>query len=174
MAPHMKTIRENEELNCLEFDLTQGQVGLISKESRWVLDKFNFSAHWSKGKKDYYVEYNDDDYKKKRLHQLLMNFPSYPKFHVDHVNGNTRDNRVENLRIVTPRQNTRNTIVKNPLGMHNVHYCKKEDYYRARIYDNEGKQKSFSLSCKTHGKERALELVKGWRKQKEKEFGEYL
>ena len=124
MPPHSKPIRENEELNCLEFDLTQGQVGLISHESSWILDKYNFHAHWSPTKKDYYVNYHDEhDKKMKNLHQLLMRFPT--ELQVDHINGNTRDNRLSNLRVVSQSQNQRNAKIKNKFGVHGIGYCER-------------------------------------------------
>lgn len=46
MPPHSKQIHENKEFNCLEIELTQGQVGLISHESKWVLEQYNFWASW--------------------------------------------------------------------------------------------------------------------------------
>jgi hypothetical protein len=174
MPLHKKPVRENEELNCLEIDLTQGQVGLISHESKWVLDKFNFYAHWKPKKKDYYVRYNDEHGKMKSLHQLLMDFPAYPKLQVDHLNGNPRDNRLSNLRVVTHSQNQRNTKLKNKFGVHGIRYDENLDKYTAEIWNNNGKKLICSRACKKHGREQALELVKKWRKQKEKEFGNYL
>jgi hypothetical protein len=41
-----------------------------------------------------------------KLHRYLLNFPK--DMEVDHINGNTLDNRRENLRICTSRQNTYN------------------------------------------------------------------
>lgn len=45
MVGHTKPICINKELNCIEFDLTQGQVGLIDHESKWVLDKYKFEGY---------------------------------------------------------------------------------------------------------------------------------
>jgi hypothetical protein len=40
------------------------------------------------------------------LHREIMNTPK--DFHTDHINGNTLDNRKENLRVCTPRENSLN------------------------------------------------------------------
>ena len=44
-----------------------------------------------------------------KLHRLLMNFPQYP-FQVDHINGDTLDNRRVNLRVVHRSINAKNRI----------------------------------------------------------------
>ena len=49
--------------------------------------------------------------KTKKLHRLLMNEPE--GLLVDHINRNPYDNRLENLRIVTDRQNARNRSILN-------------------------------------------------------------
>ena len=61
--------------------------------------------------------------------------------------------------------------MKNKWGMHGIHYDPKRDTFQAFINDNNKKGKCYSRSCKKYGKEKALELVKEWRLQKQKEFG---
>ena len=174
MPPHKKSIRLNIELDCIEFDLTQGQVGLISHESKWVLEKYNFYAAWNKTKKDYYILYKDnEDGKIQRLHRLLTDFPPYPEFQVDHINGNPKDNRLSNLTVGSASDNQRNQLIKNKYGVRNIRYIKRDNAYEAEIIDNEGGKKTLTRSCKKWGKEKALQLCKDWRLQKEKEYKGY-
>jgi hypothetical protein len=177
MPSHSKDIRHNEELNCIEFDLTQGQVGLIDYSSGWVLDKYNFCANLSRiskknGDKKYYIQYWDGK-KYPQLHQLLTDFPELP-LQIDHLNGNGLDDRMCNLEVKDPSGNQRNREVTNPFGVRGIRYDEKRDCYQAQIYNNEGKHKTFSRSCKKYGKEEALRLCIEWRLKKEKEFGGYI
>lgn len=50
-----------------------------------------------------------------RVHRViwLMAYGEWPNMPVDHINGNTTDNRIENLRCVTFSQNQWNTVKKN-------------------------------------------------------------
>lgn len=75
-----------------------------------------------------------------KLHRLIMNVldMDYKTVQVDHINGNTLDNRKCNLRLVTPQQNSFNKS-KNNFGKnkHNgVHYMKDKCKWRAYITYN--------------------------------------
>ena len=74
--------------------------------------------------------------KSKKLHRLLMNKPN--ELVVDHINRRVYDNRLENLRIVTQRQNARNRSIHkfNTSGITGV--SKEPCTYTARITNNDG------------------------------------
>lgn len=51
-------------------------------------------------------------------------FPSYPDFEIDHINGNRSDNRLANLRLASKSDNQRNAgqRVNNTSGVHGVNW----------------------------------------------------
>lgn len=69
------------------------------------------------------------------LHRFIMGMKFYDKLVVDHINGNTLDNRKSNLRICTVAENNRNMRKRkrNKSGYKGVSYAKKEGKYRAQI-----------------------------------------
>jgi hypothetical protein len=83
-----------------------------------------------------------------KLHRKLMHMDNNPLV-VDHVKRNTFDNRLENLRIVTPEQNSRNRTKpkNNTSGTMGVY--KEKNRWRAQIIDinnNKKIQKSFTIN----------------------------
>jgi hypothetical protein len=70
---------------------------------------------------------------KEYLHRLLTNAPAH--LHVDHINGNKLDNRLDNLRVCTQAQNNRNSKkpITNTSGYKGVSFCKKRKKYVAYI-----------------------------------------
>jgi lambda repressor-like predicted transcriptional regulator len=65
------------------------------------------------------------------------------KAHVDHINGNRLDNRRENLRICTQHENNRNIWKpdQNRSGYKGVSFDARRSQWRARIKDQNGKEK---------------------------------
>jgi len=55
--------------------------------------------------------------------------------YIDHINGNKLDNRPENLRLVSPLENTRNACMSthNTSGINGVHWFKRGCKWRAQI-----------------------------------------
>ena len=118
----------------------KGLLTIIDESDYNIVNKYSW---FSKGNKNYVTAKinNKDVY----LHRLLMSPP--PNMVVDHINGSTLDNRRENLRVCTPKENSRNSIVKitNQTGIKGVSYSKKLDLlgrkcYSARCYNNDGKR----------------------------------
>ena len=88
--------------------------------------------------------------KRWRLHDFLLNPPD--GMMVDHINCNPKDNRRENLRIVTPAQNSINkSIIKAKSGVTGVHKTKNGSWQvrlRTRKVDiSIGNFKIFEEAC---------------------------
>jgi HNH endonuclease len=68
-----------------------------------------------------------------KMHRLIMDAP--PGMVVDHINGNTLDNRKANLRIVKQSTNIRNGKLRsnNKSGFKGVNYHKARKQWRAYI-----------------------------------------
>ena len=85
-----------------------------------------------------------------RLVWLLVR-NEWPDGHIDHINGNKTDNRIENLRLVdryVNAQNTRHAISRNSTGYLGVSR-KNKRRFQARIY-HEGKLISLGVFADAH------------------------
>lgn len=91
--------------------LTQGQETIIDDSNRYLSAIKWYAVKSASG---YYVSrkwYPDGKPRQQHLHHLVLGILRLPKklgICVDHINGNTLDNRRSNLRIVTLRQNGQN------------------------------------------------------------------
>lgn len=65
----------------------------------------------------------------------LYFFGEFPENQIDHINGNGLDNRIDNLRDVTPAENSRNMKLsaKNKSGFNGVRWCKYSSKWVASI-----------------------------------------
>lgn len=76
----------------------------------------------------YLQKYSNKKMKRILLHRYILNPPS--NLLVDHINRNTLDNRLNNLRVVTPRGNTCN-MQTNTSGTAGVGFHKATKKWRA-------------------------------------------
>jgi hypothetical protein len=87
----------------IEIPLTQGRTSKIDRSDLNAVAHYNWCSSSHTGKK-YAVSRIDG--KVRYLHRFLFGFPA--RVHVDHINGDTLDNRRENLRLCSHSQNLRN------------------------------------------------------------------
>ena len=64
-----------------------------------------------------------------------LHYGQWPDGHIDHINGDRADNRIENLRDVLPHDNMRNMALShtNTSGQVGVHWNKKNKRWLAKI-----------------------------------------
>lgn len=98
------------------------QTGTIDKIFRDIGSPCNGYKHVRIGTKWEYVH---------RLVWEHVHGPIPKGMHIDHINGDKSDNRIENLRLATPSQNAQNR--KNTVG---VSFCKRTKKWLAQIQHN--------------------------------------
>jgi len=89
-----------------------------------------------------YVKFRGKRYKAHRV-IWLMTYGSWPKNDVDHIDHDTSNNRLSNLRDVTKRQNHRNLPMfkSNTSGVTGVSFYKRSKKWVVKAYGADGKQK---------------------------------
>jgi len=124
-----------------KIPLTHGQFAKVDPEDYIWLSQFNWyhkpskttayairSVKWNKKKKDIY------------MHRLLINTPAH--LFCDHINHNGLDNRKQNLRNCTKKQNSANSrsLAKSSSKYKGVSWSKRRKKWAAYI-TSEGKQR---------------------------------
>lgn len=125
------------------------------------LEKVLYYSKWflKKNKNKLYVVCNKEINNKRtivRLHRFLLDFPEQD---IDHIDGNSLNNKKNNLRLCDDSQNMSNLIkcrVDNSIGLLNITKDGKTGKYRPEIYINKKRIyfKRFEL------KEDAIKLIK--------------
>lgn len=117
-----------------EIPLTQGKVVLVDDDDYEKLNQFNWFAHWSgwgwRALRNKWVNGKGETI---FMHREILNAPKGTQ--VDHINGNSLDNRKENLRFCTNQQNSFNRQAQknNKLGIKGVSWKKSHKKFMARI-----------------------------------------
>lgn len=131
--------------------ISDGSEALADAEDRDVVEAYNWTVITSpNGKREYIVTNIMLGHGQKKtgyLHRMIMSkyttgiddvMPGKkrPKWVVDHINGNCRDNRKENLRVVSPSVNLLNRKHlnrDNKSGYHGVCWHKEDKKWRTDI-----------------------------------------
>jgi hypothetical protein len=123
--------------------LTAAKAAMVDDADYPWLIKYRWYAAFDKPTNKYYARRHlavrVNKYKKIRMHREIMGVVD-PKIQVDHKNGDTLDNRRENLRIATSAQNNANHRMhkSNKSGFKGVCWDKRRQRWRATIF--KGKQ----------------------------------
>lgn len=121
-----------------EIPLTQGKVALVDDEDYAELSKFSWYLH-----RDGNIQYavrcshrNPTTHKRNfiRMHAIILGTPK--GMDTDHINGDGLDNRRENLRVVTKRQNQQNLHILKSSKFPGVDWNKSHKKWRTKIQIN--------------------------------------
>ncbi len=117
-----------------KIPLTKGFTALVSQEDA-ALAGFKWCANVMHKSKRHVYGFRQCSGSATYLHHAVMGKPA-PGFVVDHINGDTLDNRRENLRFVTPAENNQNitTPPRASSGFRNVQ--RHRDGFVAKISRN--------------------------------------
>ena len=110
------------------------------------LDYAEMPSHWRTrfAGKEAFITVNGHGYRtgnidraKFRAHRVAwaIHYGQWPSRQIDHKNGVRADNRIENLRVVTPQENMRNSKMRcdNASGVSGVSWVKARGKWLARI-----------------------------------------
>lgn len=107
------------------------------------------------------------NYKQERVHRIiweLLKGPIPEGMVIDHIDGNRSNNSVENLRVVSVKENARNSKLykTNKTGIPFIRHDKKREYYQAycTLLDGTRVSRCFSYKPNLRSEEEALQLAK--------------
>ena len=110
--------------------------------------------------------------KGKPITSIILGVDTNKDLYIDHINGNTLDNRKSNLRVCSPSVNARNrkTFSRNNTGTVGIAYRENGNYkyYRAQYTDLNNNRKVKQFNINKLGKETAFLEAKKWLDDKKK------
>lgn len=112
--------------------ITRGLETLIDEEDVAELGKYNWC--WNPFRKTCGYVSRTANSKAAFMHRQIMNAPR--GMVVDHINGNSLDNRKSNLRICTHRENSQNTYKHRSGKLVGCYFHKRSKKWEARIEVN--------------------------------------
>ncbi len=113
--------------------ITQGRETLVDAEDVEFLGQFNW--RWVSWKTQ--IGYASLPEGQGTMHRILMRNPE--GMCIDHINGNSLDNRKSNLRTVTTRENTQNQKIHRSGKLVGTTFDKSTKKWMAQIFDKKRK-----------------------------------
>jgi len=146
-----------------EIPTSKGNVAKVSDEwfeylSQWKwYDSRGYAARSAGGRKNKHMIY---------MHSIIC--PAPDGFETDHIDRDRLNNQIENLRVCTRAENTRNKSIseRNTSGYAGVSWCKDRQKWLAYIFIN-GKSKYLGRF------EDVIEAAKKRDEYSKKHYGEY-
>lgn len=124
-----------------KIPLTQGKFAIVDDDWYEILSRRKWHAN-NKKRRNFYAFTNTSMKNGSQrtiisMHRLIMNPPKNKQ--VDHINGNTLDNRICNLRVCTNAENRKNGgkyFGKYSSKYKGVCWCKRDKIWKAEIKAN--------------------------------------
>ena len=136
-------VDERRQVEVKEIPLTQGQFAIVyARDYGWLAAMGSWFAHWAQGTRSFYAVRNipTGKYRQKQIPMQNAvwehhNSPVPDGFVVDHINHDTLDNRLSNLRLATQKQNMYNqrTPKNNTSGYKGVVWHSQAQKWRPMI-----------------------------------------
>ena len=167
-----KSKKKNKFIDCGEY-----YKGYTETGKEFLFDKDMYTSisqyYWGESKGYFHTSTGNTTSKYLPLHHLVMGKPEKGK-EIDHINRDPRDNRKQNLRVVSHLENMQNLSKNktNTTGVSNVYYDKTRKKFFGRFRYN--KKIYYSKACdnikdaEKAVKEKMKEIKKGDKNGKQK------
>lgn len=155
-------------LNLLDYDEKSPTFLSWNTERKYV--KTNIVGKVYKPNKYYNIKYMYHTFMNHRLIYEIFYGEIPVGFYVDHIDGDTFNNSIQNLRMCSASENGMNSkISKNNMsGVKGLRWCKRDELWYARVRLN---KKYYTFSSKS--KEESLMWLREKREQLHKEFARH-
>ncbi len=149
-----------EKEDYLEVKLTKGQVCKVDKDDIDIIQMYSFHATYNVTSSAYYATSRVNK-SHTQLHNLLMNHIPDGEITVDHIDRDSLNNRRENLRLATQREQILNQKLRrdNTSNLRGVSYDKTNGAWIAFWTDVNRKHHHRYFSVNKYGYERAKKLA---------------
>jgi len=161
--PNMKNIyKEYDNYYLIQVQYKNEYIPVyIDKEDFNRVKQYNWRTSHKKNK-IYIVTGQSREHTLMYLHNYIMNYTPIPQQEVDHIDGNSCNNRKSNLKLVSRQKNIDNTRVRidNQIGIRGVSYSQRDkkykcdfSYHKERYYFMSWKTCEEAVCCRKYAEE---------------------